>query len=467
MLLSLLLLTSVGMAQNISINATGALPDESAMLDIASLNSGILIPRLTTTQRDAIPIPANGLQIFNTTTKTLNVYTNSRWETIAYSRTSNIVYVSSLTDLPTPVGNSINLEATKMYIFSGVVNISPNFLNLNGASLRGTDPARDGVMSSVGGAVLRSTNVSVFMKELIIVPFSSATKAFDFTDASGTKFCNIFSGCSVVEAGISSLGVGQVSGFKSITIDKNYWSCTDGIKVTGNVGKFCAVLNFITNITAGAGIEFLAGSTIEDIDLSNNYFVYTGQTGIKVNAGSTVDIGRLTSNMFRGVGTLLNGVDPYSVGWQMISNSGIPNTRAFSFLYMTDNAIVTNLPQPGIYSKIAGNTITVNAKKFSATTTNRITYIGKTPIVGKVSVIIGGKAPVNESDFAIVIAKNGVIIPDPTASMASASKDQSFQISFITELDLATNDFVEVFIRSKNNNALSLVVEEMQFRITD
>ena len=466
MLLSLLLLASVGMAQNISINASGALPDESAMLDIASLNSGILIPRLTTTQRDAIPIPANGLQIFNTTTKTLNVYTNSRWETIAYSRTSNIVYVSSLTDLPTPVGNGITLDATKMYIFSGVVNISPNFLNLNGASLRGTDPARDGVMSSVGGAVLRSTNVSVFIKELIIVPFSSATKAFDFADASGTKFCNIFSGVSVVEAGIFSLGVGQVSGFKAITIDKNYWNCTDGIKVTGNVGKFCAVLNFITNITAGAGIEFLAGSTIEDIDLANNYFVYTGQTGIKVNAGSTVDIGRLTSNMFRGVGTLLVGVDPYSVGWQMISNTGIPNTRAFSFLYMTDNSTATNLPLANIYYKIAGNTITVNAKKFSATN-NRITYIGRTPIVGKVFVVIGGKAPVNDSDFAIVIAKNGVIIPDPTASMASASNNQSFQISFITELDLATNDFVEVFIRSKNGNASSLVVEELQFRITD
>ena len=466
MLLSLLLLASVGMAQNISINATGALPDESAMLDVTSLNSGILIPRLTTTQRDAIPIPANGLQIFNTTTKTLNVYTNSRWETIAYSRTSNIVYVSSLTDLPTPVGSGITLDATKMYIFSGVVNISPNFLNLNGASLRGTDPARDGVMSSVGGAVLRSTNVSIFIKELIIIPFGPATKAFDFADASGTKFCNIFSGVSVVEAGTVSLGVGQVSGFKAITIDKNYWNCTDGIKVAGNVGKFCAVLNFITNITAGAGIEFLAGSTIEDIDLANNYFVYTGQTGIKVNAGSTVEIGRLTSNMFRGVGTLLIGVDPYSVGWQMISNTGIPNTRAFSFLYMTDNATVTNLPVANIYYKIAGNTVTVNAKKFSATI-NRITYIGRTPIVGKVSVIIGGKAPVNDSDFAIVIAKNGVIIPSPAASMASASNNQSFQISFITELDLATNDFVEVFIRSKNGIAKTLVVEEMQFRITD
>ena len=133
---------------------------------------------------------------------------------------------------------------------------------------------------------------------------------------------------------------------------------------------------------------------------------------------------------------------------------------------MTDNATVTNLPQPGIYSKIAGNTITVNAKKFSATT-NKITYIGKTPIVGKVFVIMGGKAPVNDSEFSITIAKNGVIITEPSASMGAATNNQSFQISFITELDLVTNDFVEVVIRSKNGNATSLVVEELQFRITD
>ncbi|MCY7290573.1 MAG: hypothetical protein LH615_00160, partial [Ferruginibacter sp.] len=292
------------------------------------------------------------------------------------------------------------------------------------------------------------------------------TKAYDFADATGTKFCNIFSGSSVVEIGIPSLGVGQISGFKAVTLKQNYWNCKDGMKVTGTMGKFCASLCFFTGITAGSGIEFLAASVIDDIDLSNNYFVYTGQTAVKVNSGATIDRGRMTTNMFRGIVTILNGFDSYTPGWQMISNTGIPNSRAFAFQYMTANSTSTSLPVANTYYKIAGTTITVNAKKFSSTS-NRITYTGKTDIVGKVNVIIGAKASATNSDFSIVIAKNGVVITAPIASMAAATNNQSFQISFLSELDLSTNDYVEVFIKSNNANAGSLIVEEMQFRITD
>ncbi len=454
-------------AQNIGINANGALPDSKAMLDVSSTNSGLLIPRMTTAQRDSILLPPNALQVYNTSTKALNIYNNDRWETITpKASTNNIVNIYSLSDLPTPVSGVITLDATKMYIFSGIVNISPNYLSLNGASLRGIDPAKDGVMSSVSGGILRSTGVSVFIQDLAVIPLSGTTKAYDFTDATGTKFCNIFSGSSVVEIGVPSLGVGQISGFKAVTLKQNYWNCTDGLKVTGTLGKFCASLCFFTGITAGSGIEFLAASVIDDVDLSNNYFIYTGQTGIKVNSSATIDRGRMTTNMFRGITNLLNGFDSYTPGWQMISNTDIPNSRALAFQYMTANATATSLPVANTYYKIAGTTTTVNAKKFS-TSSNRITYTGKTGIVGKVFIIIGAKAPAANSDFSIVIAKNGVVITAPVASMAAASNNQSFQLSLITELDLVTNDYVEVFIKSNNSNTNTITVEEMQFRITD
>ncbi len=453
-------------AQNISINANGAAPDTSSMLDITSTNSGLLIPRMTTAQRDSILLPANALQLYNTTTKALNVYNNSRWEAISTKATNNIVNVSALIDLPTPVGSAITLDASKMYIFSGIVNISPYYLSLNGASISGIDPAKDGVMSSISGGILRSTAVSVFIADLAVIPLSATTKAYDFADASGTKFCNIFSGSSVVEIGIPSLGVGQVSGFKAITIEKNYWNCSDGIKVTGTIGKFCSTLNFITGITSGSGIEFLAATVVDDIDLSNNYFIYTGQTGVKVNSGALIDRGRMITNMFRGVTTYLNGFDSYTPGWEMLSNTFIPNSRSFAFQYMTANATTTSLPVANTFYKIAGTATTVNAKKFTSTS-NKVTYVGKRDIVGKVAVIIGAKAPANNSDFSIVVAKNGVAIAAPVASMAAASNNQSFQISFITELDLSTNDYVEVFIKSNNSNTNTITVEEMQFRITD
>jgi len=50
---------------------TGASPDASAKVEIASTTQGFLPPRMTTAQRNAIAAPAVGLTIFNTTTNCL------------------------------------------------------------------------------------------------------------------------------------------------------------------------------------------------------------------------------------------------------------------------------------------------------------------------------------------------------------------------------------------------------------
>lgn len=51
-------------AQNIGINTTGANPNSSAMLDVSSTTKGMLVPRMTKVQRDAIVAPADGLFVF-------------------------------------------------------------------------------------------------------------------------------------------------------------------------------------------------------------------------------------------------------------------------------------------------------------------------------------------------------------------------------------------------------------------
>ncbi len=53
-------------AQGIAYNSTGSTADSSAILDIASTNKGVLVPRMTAAQRDAIAAPAIGLMIFQT-----------------------------------------------------------------------------------------------------------------------------------------------------------------------------------------------------------------------------------------------------------------------------------------------------------------------------------------------------------------------------------------------------------------
>ena len=62
-LIALMLFTALGYAQ-VGINTNN--PDASSALEIESTTGGILIPRLTETQRDAISAPATGLMIYQT-----------------------------------------------------------------------------------------------------------------------------------------------------------------------------------------------------------------------------------------------------------------------------------------------------------------------------------------------------------------------------------------------------------------
>jgi hypothetical protein len=58
-------------AQNVGINATGAVPAASAMLDVSSSNKGALLPRvglLSITDVVTIPSPAVSLLVYNTLT---------------------------------------------------------------------------------------------------------------------------------------------------------------------------------------------------------------------------------------------------------------------------------------------------------------------------------------------------------------------------------------------------------------
>lgn len=82
-------LFKVTIAQNISINSAGSAPSSSAILDISANDKGILIPRMTNTQRQALKDPATGLIIYNTTSNQLNYYNGSGWHSIPNNNVSS------------------------------------------------------------------------------------------------------------------------------------------------------------------------------------------------------------------------------------------------------------------------------------------------------------------------------------------------------------------------------------------
>lgn len=61
-----------------------ATPNASAALDITSTNKGVLLPRMTSAQRNAIPSPAEGLLVYNLDCKELNYYNGTTWQSMSF-----------------------------------------------------------------------------------------------------------------------------------------------------------------------------------------------------------------------------------------------------------------------------------------------------------------------------------------------------------------------------------------------
>ncbi len=70
------LILSVGFTSfaQVGISPDDSPPDPSAMLDVRSTFGGVLMPRMTTAERDGIYAPADALMIFNTTTRCFESY---------------------------------------------------------------------------------------------------------------------------------------------------------------------------------------------------------------------------------------------------------------------------------------------------------------------------------------------------------------------------------------------------------
>ncbi|MEP6676480.1 MAG: tail fiber domain-containing protein [Ferruginibacter sp.] len=108
-------------AQSVGINATGAQPNASSILDVSSTTKGLLIPRMTAAQRTAIAAPATGLQVYQTDgTAGFYYYNGAAWVQLGAA--------ANLTGWSTTGNTSINAATN----FIGTTDGSPLIAKING-----------------------------------------------------------------------------------------------------------------------------------------------------------------------------------------------------------------------------------------------------------------------------------------------------------------------------------------------
>ena len=77
-----------------SVGIGTGMPDSKSILDLTSTTKGLLPPRMTEVERDAIASPSTGLVIYNTTANQLNIYNGSAWVQAGGGGQGGINYIS-------------------------------------------------------------------------------------------------------------------------------------------------------------------------------------------------------------------------------------------------------------------------------------------------------------------------------------------------------------------------------------
>lgn len=112
LVIMLCLMTSAGFAQNtdgVSINNTGAAPDSSAILDVSSVDKGVLIPRTDTNTVNASGVGlADGLLIYQDTDSTFYYYDGILWRGMGSGGTPTV----TTGDTYTTVGGTAAMTTT-------------------------------------------------------------------------------------------------------------------------------------------------------------------------------------------------------------------------------------------------------------------------------------------------------------------------------------------------------------------
>lgn len=417
-LLACMLCISVSsFSQNIGLNSDGSVPDSSAIVDIKSTNKGLLIPRVTEVQKNAISSPATGLIIYQTDGSSgFYFYNGSAWEKLANSNaylplsggtlTGGLVGTTANFSNDIRVGGELILNdvlQNRRIVLFGASSNNHQFYGFGVNSSGNTGTLRYQIDQTGSDHVFYAGTSDSTSNELFRIKGTGGatttgqitTGAVTYPNTDGT------SGQVLITNGSGALSWGTPTGATQL-------SELSDIDSSGGVDKN------VGNILVADGNKFVSVATNGDATINSN-------GTITVEAG-TIDNGKIANNSIS-TGKIVDG----SVTTSKIADSSVTiakiaaNGIADNTTYLTGDGTWTT---PSIAdgsitgAKIADSTIDIN--KLSATgTKDSTTYLrgdGKwaTPAAGGGGTSYYGFAA-NTSGSTIAVVLGGTDIPLPNS----------------------------------------------------
>lgn len=258
----------------------------SAILEADSTTKGLLIPRMTTTERNAISSPANGLIIYNTTTNKFTVRENSAWSEMG---SSSVTAHSALTGLTSGDDHT-------QYAFlagrSGGQIYTGGTASGDDLTLRSTTNATKGsvILNDQGGDVLIGGASTVASTSLVV---QGSARAIGTLVSSGT---------GTITSSLSSASIRFINTTGG-TGDTHYIGGTNTGTLTISSGNASTMATFETTgaltLAYGLTIGSVSGTATSVIGRSSTGVV----SGVTIGTGLALSSGTLSANQQLSVNT--------------------------------------------------------------------------------------------------------------------------------------------------------------------
>jgi uncharacterized protein affecting Mg2+/Co2+ transport len=442
-----ILLMNIAFANNgnaqIKIGDNPSTIEASALLEMESTSQGLLTPRMTTTQRDAIASPATGLTVYNTTTNNFNYFDGSVWLVLESQVRDNYVLVKSASDLPAAVSGVITLDSNYIYEINGTIVLSDK-INLNNSKIYGLDVMGDKLIYT-GSAELFTGTRGGSIRNLWITAATSGAQAVNMVDVGQTQSILIldciFYSCNKV---------GKIEGYNVAFLQSNGF----GLNVDGwcfeNVSHLLVKNQnwFATN--QGTYLKLVDGSTFGFVEIDGGFLNVTAAnsaTAINFGTGVTITNGGEVETNLHGDGTLTTGTPGNE--WE-INSQGIATESdeiAAGSFYLTSSA-VTTIATVNTPVKMAGTTAGVGLFRTTSDIDNRVTYTGTKTKSFRVAADLSFTADANGKVFNFYIFKNGVMIPSSLQKTKLGNSTDARSVGLSSIVELAPGDYVEIWIEN-------------------
>lgn len=457
----MLFLTSQSFNAQVGIGTTS--PAASSMLDISSTNSGLLTPRMTTAQKNAIVSPANGLMVYDTDLKGFSYYDlpATSWVNVSQGRSkfkriksTDVLATVLATELAAGGGSKYLLDTQTLYEINGSVTL--NFpIELNNAYVIGLDSAEDKLIKSTGDLFTGTTGGSIRVLTLqsggnVFNINGGGTQNLIFRDMIITGSANVgtIQNFNLVFSSIVQY-VGNSNGmiYRNITkllLDNQGW-------FGNNTGIFEKFEGTFGSIQKQGGFSDVNAAAI-GADFSSNPTITSYGTMQSVNFAGTLSTGKYVKP-YTGAGTYL-GFN-FNNKWN-VSCAGIPSEGdrfASGNLYLNRQVSSPTISFSSTSSayKLNGSTIATNLYRMSESAVdNRLVYEGTDKrtftVSSSISMQVGGSGTTDFLFYFVKWTSAGIptfVVSSETFIDSNSGFVQSFSVTGTVEL--SSGDYVELY----------------------